>query len=168
MKIIDATTEHLPAILDILNQAIRTTTAVWSEEEDTLENRVQWMRITQAKNFPILVAIDDTSEAPTVLGYGAYGTFRSRSGYDVTVEHSVYIRPEAQGKGYGESLLKALIERATADPRLHRMIGAIDAANPASKKLHAKLGFETQGLLKGIAVKWGTPRDLLLMVKDVT
>ncbi len=165
MKIVNAAEPHLVGILEIFNAAVRDTFAVWTEREDTLNDRRAWMLRCQSNDFPVIVAID---EANTVLGYAAYGSFRSKEGYDITVEHSVYVAHHAQGKGIGKALLTELIARAKADARLERMVAAIDAGNPVSEKLHAALGFEKEGLMRKVAKKWGEHRDLLLMTKDVT
>ena len=47
-----------------------------------------------------------------VLGYGSFGEFRPFDGYRMTVEHSLYVLDEAQGRGIGRMLLAALIEEA--------------------------------------------------------
>lgn len=164
VQIVNATEAHLQGILDIFNYAVKETFAVWTEREDTMNDRRAWMHNLHANNYACIVALDIQNK---VLGYGAYGPFRNKSGYDISVEHSVYVSPTAQGQGIGNVIMKELIQRAINDPRLERMIAAIDAGNPASIKLHDKFGFETQGLLKGVAKKWNEDRDLQLMIKDI-
>ncbi|MFC7290959.1 GNAT family N-acetyltransferase [Hirschia litorea] len=165
MKIVNAAEPHLAGILEIFNTAVRETFAVWTEREDTLNDRRAWMLKCQSNGFPVIVALDVQN---AVLGYAAYGSFRGKEGYDITVEHSVYVANHVQGKGIGKALLTELIVRAQADSRLERMVAAIDAGNPVSEKLHAALGFEKEGYMRKVAKKWDQHRDLLIMTKDVS
>lgn len=165
MQIVTASTAHLPGILAIFNQAVRETFSVWTEKEDTLADRRRWLNLRRSNDLPVLVAADESGD---VIGYGGYGPFRGYSGFDGAVEHSVYVAPAAQGRGVGRALLGALILKAEQDPTLHTMIGCVDNENPASVGLHEALGFERQGLLRGIGQKFGKRRDLAMMVRDIS
>lgn len=159
-EIRDATEADLPAILAILNQAIRETTAIWHTAEATLEARRDWMRERQGRGLPVLVAV----EGGKVLGFATFGDFRPFAGYAGTVEHSLYVDPAAQGRGLGRSLLAALVDRARA-MRLHVMVAGIEAGNQASVALHRAAGFEEAGLLREVGRKFDRWLDLLFMVK---
>ncbi len=161
VTIVDADESHLPGVVTIFNHAVRETFAIWSETETTLEIRGEWMRARKAAGFPILVALDDAGQ---VLGYGSFGVFRDFPGYARTVEHSVYIAPAAQRRGIGRALLEQLIARATAKG-LEAMVGGIDSENAGSIAMHEQLGFEVQGLLKGVGRKFGKKLDLVFMVR---
>ncbi len=164
MIIVNAAEPHLNGILEIYNHAVRESFAVWTEREDTLNDRRAWINKLQANGYACIVAVDSKND---VLGYAGYGVFRGKPGYDITVEHSVYVADSAQGKGVGNALMTELINRGIADTRLEKMVGAIDAGNPISIKLHEKFGFKTEGILRGVATKWGEHRDLQFMVKDI-
>jgi phosphinothricin acetyltransferase len=112
----DATEADLPRILEIANEAIANTTAVWSLAPATPETRKAWLLDRRGRGFPVLVADRDGA----VLGFASYGDFRPWDGYLHTVEHSLYVHPEAQGRGVGRALLAALVERAGAQGRRHR------------------------------------------------
>lgn len=159
----DAEDAHLAGITAIYNQAVRETYSIWSETETTVELRRQWMRNRRASGFPVIVALDSADRA-RVLGYGAYGVFRDFPGYIHTVEHSVYVAPDAQRRGIGRALLGELITRARA-AGLETMVGGIDSENRASLALHEALGFERQAWLKGVGTKFGKRLDLVFMVK---
>ncbi|SDR18967.1 GNAT family N-acetyltransferase [Pseudovibrio sp. Tun.PSC04-5.I4] len=159
MIIRDATKTDLPALLDIHNDAVKTLAAIWTDTLETLEDRTNWFDARIAGGFPIIVAEDVNGE---VLGYGSYGPFRDKSGYDKTMEHSVYITPQAQGKGAGSALLVKLIELAKAD-RHHVLVGAIDSENTGSIRLHERYGFKVTGELPQVGFKFGRWLDLTLM-----
>lgn len=160
MTIRDATESDLPALLEIHNQAIRTQAGIWIDHEETLEQRTAWMADKLAHDFPVIVAED---AAGAVVGYGAYGTYRGRGGYRLTVEHSVYLSPDAQGKGMGKALMQRLIEIARARG-IHAMVAVIDAENTLSIKLHENFGFQSAGMLPQLGVKFGQWRDQYQMV----
>ncbi len=189
MRIIDAIETHVSPLTGIFNQAVRDTLWLWTEREDSIEDRRAWIKSRRAEGFPVLVALENGGASPgkspgdhtgyvpggitdddtgRVLGYGSYGLYRPAiPGFDCTVEHSVYVAPDAQGRGVGKKLLNALIKRAEADTRLKNMVAAIDAENDISIRLHAGLGFVERGRLPKIAIKHGLPRDLVLMTRSV-
>lgn len=164
-EIVDAAEIHLPAIVEIFNQAVRETFSIWSETETTLDQRRAWLTARRNAGFPVIVAADPARPA-RVLGYGSFGVFRDFPGYVKTVEHSVYVAPAAQRAGVGRALLASLIEQARAKG-LEAMVGGIDSANAASIALHEKAGFEIQGCLKGVGRKFGKSLDLVFMVKQL-
>jgi L-amino acid N-acyltransferase YncA len=161
-EIRDATAADLPRILAITNEAIANTTAVWSFSPATLEARAAWLRERQGRGFPVLVATDATP----VLGFASFGDFRPWEGYLHTVEHSIYVAPEAQRRGAGAALLAALVERAEA-LGTHVMIGGIEAANEASLAMHRRAGFEEVGRLREVGRKFGRWLDLVFMQRTL-
>lgn len=160
-EIVDAAEAHLPGIMSIFNHAVRETFSIWSETETTLDQRKAWMAARRGAGFPVIVAVD---AGGAVLGYGSFGVFRDFPGYAKTVEHSVYVAPDAQRRGVGKAILAELVSRARAKG-LEAMIGGIDSANAASIALHAQAGFEIQGNLKGVGRKFGKSLDLVFVVK---
>ena len=154
----DATITDLPGILAITNQAILYTTAIWSITPFDLAARTQWWRDRLAANCPVLVA----ENAGDITAFGSFGQFRPHDGYLHTVEHSIYVAPEAQGQGIGKALLLTLIDRAVAAGK-HAMIGGIDATNERSLALHRKLGFTETGRLPEVGRKFDRWLDLVLM-----
>lgn len=160
MNIRDAEIADLPALLAIHNEAVRELDALWMEREDTMEDRRAWFEARKAAGFPVILATDDDGQ---VLGYGSYGTYRSREGYRATVEHSVYLFADARGKGAGRALLNELIARARA-AGLHAMVAVIDARNEVSILMHQKFGFEGSGILREVGQKKGRWLDQVQMV----
>ncbi len=154
--VIDCTERHLPAIRDILNEAILHTTALWDEEPRTLESIAQWFEHRQRGGFPVLgiEAADGT-----LAGYATYGTFRTQCGYRFTVEHSVYVEKSHRGQGIGTALMRALIDTARAG-EIHTLVGVIDAANHDSIRFHRAFGFVPCGTIREAGRKFGRWLDL--------
>lgn len=153
-----AQTSDIPQILDIVNHAILNTTSNYLYDVQTIEDQTQWFANKQQSNFPIIVA----DFQGVAIGFGTYGTFREKIGYQYTVEHSVYVDPKYVGKGVGKQLLQALIALATKEG-YHTMIGGIDAANTASIAFHKKFGFIETGIIKEVGFKFGKWLDLQFM-----
>lgn len=101
--------------------------------------------------YPWLVACGDDGEP---LGYASAGAFRTRPAYRFTVETSVYLAPEAVGRGVGRSLYTALLETLTVQG-FAQAIGAITLPNLASVALHEKLGFVRAGTYRDVGWKFG-------------
>ena len=158
MEVRDARVDDLPEILNIFNEAIANSTAVWFDSLDDLQGRRGWFEARQGCGFPILVAVEEGS----VLGYSTFAEFRSWHGYRHTVEHSIYVRADRRRTGIGGILLCALIERAAAS-RARAMVGAIEASNHASLALHAGLGFRQVARMPEVGCKFGRWLDLVFV-----
>ena len=139
MQIIHCThAAHAAAILDILNEAILNSTALYDYQSRQLESMAQWFKAKDTGRFPVFGALDDAGQ---LCGFATYGIFRNWPAYKYSVEHSVYIHKDHRRKGLGLLLMQRLIA-AAQEQQYHVMIGGIDAANLASIFLHQKLGFE--------------------------
>ena len=160
-KIRAATDDDLPAILTIYNEAVLKSTAIWTTRPADLDDRRAWFAERRQQGFPVLVADDDA-----ILGYGSFGEFRPFEGFRLTVEHSVYVLDEAQGRGIGKALLAALIEEARAHGK-RVMVGAIDATNATSLALHETMGFSETGRMPGVGEKFGKRLDLVLVQRNL-
>jgi len=148
---------HGAAILDIYNEAIANTTAVYEYKLFNPEKIQAWFADKQAGNYPVIGAVD---EAGNLLGFASYGVFRARPAYKYTVEHSVYVHKDHRGKGIGRQLLKRIIDAARAQA-YHVMIGGIDAENLASIELHKQFDFVHAGTITQAGFKFGRWLDLV-------
>jgi phosphinothricin acetyltransferase len=157
-RVRDATEADLRGILEIYNDAVLHTTAVWNESPVEIEERATWLAERRRRGFPVLVAELDGA----VAGYASFGDFRAWDGYRHTVENSIYVRADARGQGIGSLLLPELVGRATA-LRKHVMVAGIEGENQASLRLHARFGFEHAGLLREVGRKFGRWLDLVFL-----
>jgi L-amino acid N-acyltransferase YncA len=157
MKLIDCTeARHALAILDIFNEAIVTSTALYDYKPRVPESMVTWFATKRANGFPV-IGLED--EAGTLLGFASYGTFRAWPAYKYSVEHSIYVHKDHRGKGLGRTLLTAIVEAAQAR-NVHTLIGGIDATNTGSIALHESLGFSHAGTIRQAGFKFGRWLDL--------
>ncbi len=158
MRIEDATDADVPEIVAIYNDVIATSTAVFSERPVTVADRREWLRARRAQAYPVIVARMDGA----VAGFASYGAFRSGSGYQRTVEHSVHVAAERRRQGIGLRLLEELLDRARREGR-HVVVAGVDADNRASLRLHEQLGFEQVGRMPQVARKFDRWVDLSLL-----
>jgi phosphinothricin acetyltransferase len=158
LEIRDAREADLPGLLEIYNDVIATSTAVYSYIPVTLEDRREWWKARVALGYPVLIAAD----ASGVLGFSTFGDFRAWPGYRFTVEHSVHVRAGVRGQGIGQQLLSALFPRASALGK-HVMIAGVDAENAASIRFHERLGFERVAHLREVGFKFDRWLDLVFL-----
>jgi phosphinothricin acetyltransferase len=106
--------------------------------------------------YPWLVAVE---ESGAVLGYAYATAFRPRPAYRFAVETSVYLAPEAQGRGIGSRLYKSLIGTLEAQG-FAQAIAAITLPNAPSICLHEALGFAPAGTYRKVGYKYGEWHDV--------
>ena len=147
MTIRYACKEDCAAIAEIYNHAVLHTAAIWNDKTVDTDNRIAWFEARQLA---------------VVTGYSSFGDWRAFDGFRHTVEHSVYVHPDHQGKGLGRSLLVALIKEARRLNK-HVMVAGIEAQNQASLHLHETLGFVTTGQMPQVGTKFGRWLDLTFM-----
>jgi phosphinothricin acetyltransferase len=148
----------LEGITAIYNDVIARSTAIFSDDAVSVENRREWLAERQARGFPVLVA----REQGEVLGFGSFGDFRAWPGYRTTVEHSVHVAAGHRRRGIGALLVGALIDEARA-LGMHVMIAGVVSTNEASLALHRRLGFVEVGRLPEVARKFDEWLELVLL-----
>src|SRR5690349_23090521 len=150
IQIRTAQEQDLPAILEIYNDAIINTTAVYDYEPHTLEMRKQWFRIKEAQGYPVFVA----EENGKVVGFSSIGPWRAWAAYKYSVENSIYVAADQRGKGIGKLLIAPLID-ASVQLNMHTIIAGIDAINEASIMLHRSFGFKEVAHFKQVGYNFG-------------
>ncbi len=158
MQIDGAGESDLEGITAIYNDVIARSTAIFSDDAVSVENRREWLAERQARGFPVLVAC----EQGEVLGFGSFGDFRAWPGYRTTVEHSVHVAAGHRRRGIGALLVGALIDEARA-LGMHVMIAGVVSTNEASLALHRGLGFVEVGRLPEVARKFDEWLELVLL-----
>ena len=169
IEIRDARQADVPAITELANALISTTTYTWTERLEPVEERAAWMVARQAAGFPVLVAVEVGSGDGEVVGWASFGDFRDTArtpGYLITVELTVHVRQDRWGHGVGRALIDALDERAVAMGK-KVMIAGVDGSNERSIRFHERLGFVETARMPGVGEKWGHRLDLVMLQRDV-
>ncbi|NQW91023.1 N-acetyltransferase family protein [Curtobacterium sp. VKM Ac-2861] len=151
-----------PGDLDVVHalhvDAVLHSTAIWQETPHPRAYFDGWLAERQGDGYPVLVA----EVGGTVAGYATYSQWRPHHGYRLTVEHSVYVVESFRGRGIASTLMRSLVERATAEGR-HVMMAGICSTNTGSIALHEKLGFSTVAVVPEVGRKFDRWLDLTLM-----
>jgi L-amino acid N-acyltransferase len=147
--------KDLQNILDIYNDAVLHTTAVYTYKAQTLESREIWFKQKRDEGYPVVVYELDNK----VVGFATFGPFRPWPAYKYSIEHSIYVDSNYQRKGIASSLLKEIISIANKQ-EYKTLIGGIDAANDKSIAMHEKFGFVHAGTIKNAGYKFNTWLDL--------
>jgi L-amino acid N-acyltransferase YncA len=158
MELRDIRDSDLPGILEIYNEVIANSTAIYAETPTSMAELVVRMKARQQQNYPVLVA----ASGEEVLGFTSFGDFRAWPCYRHTVEHTLHVRSDQRGRGLGRHLLEALIRRAV-DLGKHVLIAGIDADNHVSIKLHQRMGFEQVAHFREVGRKFDRWLDLVFM-----
>lgn len=159
----DTTSADLPAVAALYAEEVLHGTATFELEPPDAAEMGRRLAGVQALDLPWLTAELDGRFA----GYAYLSPFRMRPAYRYCVELSVYVTPEARGRGVGRALMQALIERARA-MGLRHLIGAIgDSANAGSIALHRASGFREAGVWRETGWKFGRWIDVVLMQLDL-
>ncbi|MCE5286424.1 MAG: N-acetyltransferase family protein [Pelosinus sp.] len=140
----------LPAILEIYNDAILNTTAIYAYKPHTLEDRMSWYEKKVSNDLPVWVFEENNS----VVGFATFGPFRAYPAFKYTIEHSVYVHKDYRRRHIGAALLKELIKFANSHGYT-TLVGVIDDSNESSKLMHERLGFSYAGTIQKAGYKFG-------------
>lgn len=159
----DAIVADIPAITTIYRDSVLNGTASYEITPPQEEEMLERFRAITEKGYPYIVA---EGADGVLLGYAYASAFRTRPAYRWLVEDSIYLAPEARGRGLGKRLLGELIDRCTA-LGFRQMAAVIGGASPASASLHTALGFEMVGTMKGTGFKHGQWLDTIFMQREL-
>ena len=152
-----ATIGDAEATRAIYNVEVAESTVTFDLVPRTLEEQRAWLSARSGAHA-VLVAEDDG----VIVGFASLSPYRDRPAYSTTVEDSVYVRRDQQGKGVGKLLLGDLVGLARSHG-FHAMMARIVGGHDASIALHRSLGFEIVGTEREVGRKFGRWLDVLVM-----
>ena len=159
MELRVATAADIPAVRDIYTHHVLHGLASFEVEPPSTDEMRRRFESVTGGGHPYPVAAD----GPEVLGFAYAGIYRARPGYRYTVEDSVYVAAERQGRGVGRLLLTRLVDEC-ARRGYRQMLAVIgDSANAASIELHRACGFAHAGRLRSVGLKFGRWIDSVTM-----
>ena len=141
----------------IYNVEVQTSTVTFDLVPRSLADQRAWLAARSGAHTA-LVAVEDGE----VIGFGSLSPYKDRPAYATSVEDSVYIHQDHQGKGVGRMLLTALVAAAEASG-FHAVFARIVGGHEASIGLHAALGFEIVGTEREVGRKFGRWLDVVVM-----
>jgi L-amino acid N-acyltransferase YncA len=150
-----ATPADAAQICAIYNHYVRETVITF--EESPVAEAEMAQRISDVTSrLPWLVW--ETGEG--ILGYAYATPWKVRAAYRHSVESSIYLAPQATGRGIGTRLYEALIAELRPQ-NIHCVIGGAAMPNPASVSLHEKLGFKKVAEFQQVGFKFGRWIDVV-------
>lgn len=159
MDIRPATPADIPEIQAIYAHHVLHGAGTFEEVPPSVEEMQGRYQGVVSHGWSFLVATDATG----VLGYAYFNQMRDRSAYRYTAEDSIYVREDVRGQGVGKALVQQLLADATA-AGFRQMVAVIgDSENVGSIGVHASLGFQRAGLLRGSGFKFGRWVDAVYM-----
>jgi phosphinothricin acetyltransferase len=153
----------LPAITEIYAEAVRHGTGTFELEAPSLAEMTARRTDVLGKKLPWLVA----EREGVTMGYAYANHFRPRKAYRFCLEDSIYLHPDARGRGVGKLLLTELLARCEAAGARQMLAVIGDAANAGSIGVHAALGFTHTGVLKASGWKFDRWLDVVLMQRSL-
>lgn len=150
----------VPALLSIYERYIPTTVTF----EYVLPGEEEFARRVASISavYPYLAAV----EGETILGYAYAHRIAERAAYSWGAELSIYLHPDAVGRGLGRRLYGALIALLRLQG-VRTVYGLVASPNPASEGLHQSLGFHRMGVQHKAGYKNGSWIDLLWFEKPI-
>lgn len=149
----------LPAITEIYNEAILTTTATFDTEPKTVDERLHWFQ-SHGERHPVIVAI----LGGRIVGWASISRWSERPAYDDTAETSFYVKSEVRGQGIGRRLKEAVVDEARR-LRFHSLIARVAEGSDASLHLNESFGFVRVGTLREVGRKFGRLLDVHVLQK---
>ena len=138
------------AIVEIYNREVLETTATFDLVPRTLAQQQEWLA-ARSGAFAAIVGVEPVSRQ--VVGFASLSPYKERAAYRTTVEDSIYVHRDFNGRGIGKALLGRLVDVAR-ESGFHAIVGRIEAGGDASRALHASLGFELVGIEREVGRKF--------------
>jgi len=158
-----ATENDFPAITAIYAWNVAHGTGTFALEASSEAEMLASFQAVRKLRLPYLVAV----EGGKILGYAYAAPFRTRPAYKYVAEDSIYLAPEAIGRGLGKALLLKLMDLC-AERGLYSLIAVIgDSDNLASIGVHKACGFEYTGHLPRAGFKFGRWLDVVFMTRNL-
>ena len=161
MSIRLAAETDLPRILAIYAPYVEHTTISFEYTPPTPDEfRQRFLKITA--RFPWLV----WEEQGEILGYAYACAPFERAAYQWCCEPSIYLRPDAQGRGIGRKLYTALEELLTLQG-FRLSYALITSENTASLAFHRQMGYTVLAHFPGCGYKHGKHLGVTWMQKTL-
>ena len=156
-----ARAEDAAALAGIYNHYVAYSAITFDVAPVSVENRRAWTAdFSEAGRYRLRV-VEESSE---VLGWACSRRFRDRAAYDPSIEVSVYLHPDAGGRGLGSLLYRALFAALRGED-IHRAYAGITLPNEASVAIHRRFGFADFGVMGEVGRKFDRYWDVLWMEK---
>lgn len=173
IEIRDATVGDAPAIAEIYTHYVNTSTATLAEKAPSLAQTIAQIQQTRSPPVDLPYVVATVTASGPVCGYAYAAPWNDRAGYRPAAANTVYIHPDAQGRGIGRRLLEALVQRLVVGSSKMQLLAAMSvppgqpAETLATGRLHASMGFRCVGRLERVGFKFGEVLDVATYQLDL-
>ena len=157
-----ATLNDVPEMLAIYTPYVENTTVSFEYTPPSLEEFTRRFT-TYTRQFPWLVWEEDG----VILGYAYASAPFTRAAYAWCAEPSVYLRPDARGRGIGRRLYNGL-EAILKYQGFQLLYALVTGENTASLSFHHALGYRDLAVFPACGFKFGRWLDLNWLQKRLT
>jgi L-amino acid N-acyltransferase YncA len=152
------------ATRQIYNLEVTTSTVTFDLVPRSLDDQLRWIGARSGAHA--VVVAEEGAEGPDgageIVGFGSLSPWRDRPAYATSVEDSVYVRRDHQGRGVGKALLAELVRVGRARG-FHAVFARIVGGHESSVALHRSLGFDVVGTEREVGRKFGKWLDVVVM-----
>lgn len=142
---------------DIYNHEVEHTVATFDLVPRSLGEQRLWLA-SRSGAFAAIVA----TEEGAVVGFGSLSPYKERAAYRTSVEDSVYVHRDFQGRGIGKAIVNELLNVARVSG-FHAVFGRITATSEGSRALHSSCGFQLVGIEREVGRKFNRWLDVAIM-----
>lgn len=154
----------LEAITALYNHFVENTAVTFDVGAFTAEAREPWFA-QFAEDGPHQLFVAECEGA--FAGYAGSMAFKAKKAYSTSVETTIYVRPDAGGKGVGGALYTRLFT-ALAGEDVHRAYAGIALPNEASIRFHDRFDFREVGTFREVGRKFGRYHDVMWLEKPLS
>jgi L-amino acid N-acyltransferase YncA len=149
-----ATPTDCAAIAGIYNAGLSERAFTFETRPRSPEDIAPWL----GGRHPVVVV----EEAGRVIAFASSSAYSPRDCYAGVADFSVYVAPEARGRGGGRLALRALLAEAQASG-FHKLTSRVFATNTVSRALLGSLGFREVGVHEKHAPLDGVWHDVVVV-----
>lgn len=173
IEIRDATVDDAPSISEIYTHYVNTSTATLAEKAPSVAQTAAQIQQTRSTAVDLPYVVATVTASGPICGYAYAAPWNDRAGYRPAAADTVYIHPDAQGRGIGRRLLEALVQRLVVSSTKTQLLAAMSvppgqpAESLATGRLHASMGFRCVGRLERVGFKFGEVLDVATYQLDL-
>ncbi len=165
VRIRPAVADDLARLVDVYNHYVADTHVTFDTRTFSVAERRAWFEAFADQGAHRLLVADKDGQC---IGYASSHAFRAKPAYASSVETTVYLDPKVVGQGVGSTLYEALLQILKSEPSVHRALAGVALPNPASARLHERLGFQPVGTFREVGFKFGRYHDVRWYQRDVS
>lgn len=160
IQLVELQASDLPFVKEIYDYFTLHTTTVYSIRPVSIEDIRSFLPI----HDPVYRSFIIQSPEGETIGFCYYAKFKPREAYRISVEITIYLKPDYSGKGYGSQAL-AQLEEVIRTHGFHNIVALVGGENEASIRLFEKSGYTCCADIKEVAEKFGRKIDLKIYQK---